>query len=164
MGRLVVGLAYCSPMHCFSLTLHPACWQDQHAHVGWAPDCSGMHHYNSMAFSSPQPCNACRLPLITWCLLPLLIEPLRAGMFMIMGTLLALDRFSKQGADKVQAFFNPALNWIQRWLPLFYVPTLVVLPQAIQGIGGMPRAAQGSCTELTRHSAGEPWNAAGEYA
>ncbi len=55
---------------------------------------------------------------------------------MIMGTLLALDRFSKDGADKVQAFFNPALNWIQRWLPLFYVPTLVVLPQAIQGIPG----------------------------
>ncbi len=57
---------------------------------------------------------------------------------MIMGTLVALDRVSKQGADKLQAFFNPALNWIQRWLPLFYVPTLVVLPQAVQGIAGMP--------------------------
>lgn len=57
-------------------------------------------------------------------------------MFAIMGTLLALDRFSKEGADKVQAFFNPALNWIQRWLPLFYVPTLVVLPQAVHGIAG----------------------------
>ena len=59
-------------------------------------------------------------------------------MFMIMGTLVALDKFSKEGADKLQAFFNPALNWIQRWLPLFYVPTLVVLPQAVHGIGGMP--------------------------
>lgn len=55
---------------------------------------------------------------------------------MIMGTLLALDACSKDGADRVLSFFNPALNWIQRWLPLFYVPTLIVLPQAVQGIGG----------------------------
>ena len=59
---------------------------------------------------------------------------------MIMGTLVVLDRASREGADKVQAFFNPALNWIQRWLPLFYVPTLVVLPQAVQGIAGAPGA------------------------
>ena len=57
---------------------------------------------------------------------------------MIMGTLVILNKFSKEGADKLQAFFNPALNWIQRWLPLFYVPTLVVLPQAVHGIAGTP--------------------------
>ena len=70
--------------------------------------------------------------------IPLTSSPSCAGMFMIMGTLLVLDKTSKKGADKVQAFFNPALNWVQRWLPLFYVPTLVVLPQAVQGIGGAP--------------------------
>lgn len=57
-------------------------------------------------------------------------------MFIIVGTLLVLQEASKETADKIQAFFNPALNWIQRWLPLFYVPTLVVLPVAIQGIQG----------------------------
>ena len=71
---------------------------------------------------------------------------------MIMGTLVVLDRFSKQGADKVQAFFNPALNWIQRWLPLFYVPTLVVLPQAVQGIAGAPQYAPMQNIEITRHN------------
>ena len=59
-------------------------------------------------------------------------------MFIIISTLLTLDRCSKDGADRVLTFFNPALNWIQRWLPLFYVPTLVVLPQALEGIAGEP--------------------------
>ncbi|EIE23379.1 hypothetical protein COCSUDRAFT_15440, partial [Coccomyxa subellipsoidea C-169] len=58
------------------------------------------------------------------------------GMFIIIATLLALQEASQKTADRVQAFFNPALNWIQRWLPLFYVPTLVVLPVAVQGIQG----------------------------
>ena len=60
-------------------------------------------------------------------------------MFIIISTLLALDRCSEDGADRLLTFFNPALNWIQRWLPLFYVPTLVVLPQALEGIAGEPR-------------------------
>lgn len=57
-------------------------------------------------------------------------------MFAIIATLLILDRVSKQSAEHVLGFFGPALNWIQRWLPLFYVPTLVVLPLAIRGIPG----------------------------
>ncbi len=57
-------------------------------------------------------------------------------MFIIIATLLALQEASQKTADRLQAFFNPALNWIQRWLPLFYVPTLVVLPVAVQGIQG----------------------------
>ena len=71
-------------------------------------------------------------------------------MFMIMGTLLLLDRTSKKGADKVQAFFNPALNWVQRWLPLFYVPTLVVLPQAVEGIAGAPSPLRCQCESSER--------------
>ena len=66
---------------------------------------------------------------------------------MIMGTLVGLERFSKSGTDKFQAFFSPALDWIQRWLPLFYVPTLVVLPRAVQGIAGTPRPVPHSCAE-----------------
>lgn len=57
-------------------------------------------------------------------------------MFIIIGTLLTMDAVCKDAADRVITVFNPALNWIQRWLPLFYVPTLVVVPLAIQGIPG----------------------------
>ena len=60
----------------------------------------------------------------------------RAGMFAIIAVLLGLDTASKDAAERLLAFFNPALNWIQRWLPLFYVPTLVVLPLAVLNFPG----------------------------
>ena len=62
--------------------------------------------------------------------------PARAGMFAIIAVLLTLDRVSKDTAERLLGFFNPALNWVQRWLPLFYVPTLVVLPLAVRNIPG----------------------------
>ena len=37
-------------------------------------------------------------------------------------------------ASKVESFFSPAILFIQRWLPLFYVPSLVVVPIAVKGI------------------------------
>ena len=37
-------------------------------------------------------------------------------------------------ADKVESFFSPAILFIQRWLPLFYVASLVVVPLAVKGI------------------------------
>eukprot|EP00878_Enallax_costatus_P011408 GHUV01011911.1.p1 GENE.GHUV01011911.1~~GHUV01011911.1.p1 ORF type:complete len:377 (+),score=93.92 GHUV01011911.1:1322-2452(+) len=39
-------------------------------------------------------------------------------------------------ASKLMALYTPALNWIARWLPLFYVPALVTLPMALDGIPG----------------------------
>ena len=69
-------------------------------------------------------------------------------MFIIIGTLLVLQEVSKTTAERLQAFFNPALNWIQRWLPLFYVPTLVVLPVAVQGIQGAAPSARLSGTHV----------------
>jgi len=39
-------------------------------------------------------------------------------------------------ANKILGYYNPGLNWIARWLPLFYVPALVTLPLALQGIPG----------------------------
>lgn len=59
-----------------------------------------------------------------------------AGMFGIIAALFAVSSQSQAAADKVLDFFQPALLWIQRWLPLFYVPTLVVVPLAVQGIQG----------------------------
>ena len=57
-------------------------------------------------------------------------------MFIIIAALLAVSSVSQAAAENLYGFFDPALNWIQRWLPLFYVPTLVVLPLSIQGIAG----------------------------
>lgn len=44
--------------------------------------------------------------------------------------------------------FKPALNWIQRWLPLFFVPTLVVLPIALQAVAPEDAAKVGGLVLL----------------
>jgi hypothetical protein len=41
-----------------------------------------------------------------------------------------------KNAGKILSLYGPALNWIARWLPLFYVPALVTLPLALNGIPG----------------------------
>ncbi|KAJ9556186.1 hypothetical protein OSB04_010800 [Centaurea solstitialis] len=56
------------------------------------------------------------------------------GMFCIFTVLVALDLTIPAAANGLVNFFEPALLFIQRWLPLFYVPSLVVLPLAIQDI------------------------------
>jgi hypothetical protein len=59
------------------------------------------------------------------------------GMFIIIALLAVVEAiFSKSGVDNVMDVFAPALNWIQRWLPLFYVPSLVIIPLALNGIAG----------------------------
>lgn len=55
------------------------------------------------------------------------------GMFGVFGLLCAVG---DNMANKILAFYGPALNWIARWLPIFYVPALVTLPLALQGIPG----------------------------
>lgn len=56
-----------------------------------------------------------------------------AGMFGVFGLLCIVG---DKAADGVLKFYGPALTWIARWLPLFYVPALVTLPLALQGIPG----------------------------
>ncbi|KAL7595758.1 plastidal glycolate/glycerate translocator 1, chloroplastic [Lactuca sativa] len=56
------------------------------------------------------------------------------GMFCIFTVLVILDVTIPAAAKGLENFFEPALLFIQRWLPLFYVPSLVVLPLAIQDI------------------------------
>jgi hypothetical protein len=58
------------------------------------------------------------------------------GMFGVFGLLCAVG---DNTANKILAFYGPALNWIARWLPIFYVPALVTLPLALQGIPGWCR-------------------------
>ena len=75
------------------------------------------------------------------------------GMFFIFALLLAGERVSlswlKKGipseekisinpsktlSEYIESFFTPGLDWISRWLPLFYVPSLVVLPIVVKDI------------------------------
>lgn len=59
-----------------------------------------------------------------------------AGMFGIIATLGVVTAVAPNASDALSDWFSPALNWIQKWLPLFYVPSLVVLPLVVQGIPG----------------------------
>ncbi|KAI5419059.1 variant 2 [Lathyrus oleraceus] len=56
------------------------------------------------------------------------------GMFCIFSVLIILDSTVPSAATAVVNFFEPAFMFIQRWLPLFYVPSLVVLPLSVRDI------------------------------
>ncbi|KAG4951646.1 hypothetical protein JHK82_044554 [Glycine max] len=56
------------------------------------------------------------------------------GMFCIFSVLIILDSTVPAAATAFVSFFEPAFMFIQRWLPLFYVPSLVVLPLAVKDI------------------------------
>jgi hypothetical protein len=55
-------------------------------------------------------------------------------MFGVVGLLLVMG---EGPAAAVLSFYGPALNWIAKWLPLFYVASLVTLPLALKGIAGV---------------------------
>lgn len=56
------------------------------------------------------------------------------GMFCVFSGLVILDTFVPALAKGFMDFFKPATLFIQRWLPVFYVPSLVVLPLAVRDI------------------------------
>nr|CAB3495136.1 unnamed protein product [Digitaria exilis] len=56
------------------------------------------------------------------------------GMFCVFSGLVILDTFVPALAKGFMDFFEPATMFIQRWLPLFYVPSLVVLPLAVRDV------------------------------
>uniref|UniRef100_A0A803LTR8 Plastidal glycolate/glycerate translocator 1, chloroplastic n=1 Tax=Chenopodium quinoa TaxID=63459 RepID=A0A803LTR8_CHEQI len=56
------------------------------------------------------------------------------GMFCTFSVLTILDTIVPAAAAGLMSFFEPALLFIQRWLPLFYVPSLVILPLAVRDI------------------------------
>ncbi|KAM0964020.1 hypothetical protein ACFX2I_022913 [Malus domestica] len=53
------------------------------------------------------------------------------GMFCKFSVLVILDSTVPAVATSLMNF-EPALFFIQRWLPLFYVPSLVVLPLSVE--------------------------------
>uniref|UniRef100_A0ACD5THU7 Uncharacterized protein n=1 Tax=Avena sativa TaxID=4498 RepID=A0ACD5THU7_AVESA len=56
------------------------------------------------------------------------------GMFCVFSVLVVLDAVAPALAKCFMDFFEPASLFIQRWLPLFYVPSLVVLPLAVRDV------------------------------
>ncbi|ONK71540.1 uncharacterized protein A4U43_C04F9690 [Asparagus officinalis] len=56
------------------------------------------------------------------------------GMFCVFTVLMVLDSVVPDAAMGLMGFFEPATLFIQRWLPLFYVPSLVVLPLAVRDV------------------------------
>ncbi len=67
------------------------------------------------------------------------------GMFGVTGLLLVIG---EGPASKLLSFYTPCLNWIAKWLPLFYVASLVTLPLALKGIaGGLAGAGVGMGAE-----------------
>ena len=64
------------------------------------------------------------------------------GMFGILGGLWGLSATGNVSvAEKVVSAASPALKWVGRYLPLFYVPALVVLPLAVESLT-MPELAR----------------------
>ena len=59
-----------------------------------------------------------------------------AGMLIIIITLWTVDSASPKAAKRIDALFAPALAWVTRWLPLFYVPSLIQLPVSLTGFSG----------------------------
>jgi hypothetical protein len=62
------------------------------------------------------------------------------GMF---GVVVALLTVGNQTAEKILAWFGPSLQWIAKWLPLFYVASLVTLPLNLSGIAGALQMCKG---------------------
>ena len=60
-----------------------------------------------------------------------------AGMFLIIGTLTALNAASPRACEAVFDAFRPALGWINRWIPCFYAPNLIMLPLALRGYAAL---------------------------
>ena len=56
------------------------------------------------------------------------------GMFGFFGALLALEKTAPAVNNAIIDFFQPAVQWLTRWLPLFFVPSLVTLPLAVQSL------------------------------
>lgn len=54
-------------------------------------------------------------------------------MFLVVALLMAVG---ERNAAAALSWFGPCLAWIAKWLPLFYVASLVTLPLNLSGIAG----------------------------
>lgn len=56
------------------------------------------------------------------------------GMFLLVAVLTAIG---SEKAQHISKFFTPTLEWIAKWLPLFYIASLVTLPAGLKGVSGV---------------------------
>jgi hypothetical protein len=56
------------------------------------------------------------------------------GSLLLTSALLLLDQASQPAARDVIAFFGPAAEFLQRWLPLFFTPAVVLLPHVLRNV------------------------------
>ena len=57
------------------------------------------------------------------------------GMFGVLTALLVTERVvGEEAANEMVGAVSPALSWIASWLPVFYVPSLVVTPLVVTKI------------------------------
>jgi putative effector of murein hydrolase LrgA (UPF0299 family) len=70
------------------------------------------------------------------------------GMF---GVVVALLAVGDKAAAKTLSWFGPSLQWIAKWLPLFYVASLVTLPLNLSGIAGACADLKQACVCCACH-------------
>ena len=57
------------------------------------------------------------------------------GMFGLLAVMLVAEKIAgEEKANEIKALVAPALSWITSWLPVFYVPSLVVIPLVVTKI------------------------------
>lgn len=52
----------------------------------------------------------------------------------------ALGGRAGHAVDNIVDFYEPLRNWVARWMPIFFVPSLIVLPRAAADIAGSEMA------------------------
>ena len=65
------------------------------------------------------------------------VPPTLAGMLMTFVLLTAAAAASERTAavaDAITHFYAPLRDWVARWMPVFFVPSLIVLPNACSGM------------------------------
>lgn len=88
------------------------------------------------------------------------LPPPRSALGGMFGVVVLLLAVGDKAADGILSFYSPALNWIAKWLPLFYVASLVTLPLALKGIAGAAARRQGG-GRLGWGGGGMVWGTAG---
>jgi len=53
-----------------------------------------------------------------------------AGMLVVFGGLVAMDRVNPASADKLYSLVNPGAKYLTLWMPIFFAPNLITLPLA----------------------------------
>ncbi|XP_002960739.2 plastidal glycolate/glycerate translocator 1, chloroplastic [Selaginella moellendorffii] len=56
------------------------------------------------------------------------------GMISLVAALLLLDRLAPDACSGVNSFFFPSVEFVQRWMPLFYAPALAMLPAGAKSL------------------------------